>query len=194
MPLGKILNLLLVALERISAKPAKVTDELQTTEELPSTTTVENTEVSGENVSNLLSLTEAAKSPQSEIFEEKNAIAFSRLQDELHNFVSGSAEVEGAIIISPDGVALASVLLPGMNEERTAAMSASMLSLGERFGHELARGAIDLIVVQGERGYGVLVGRAQEAFLLVLASPAAKQGILFLEIKQAFTKIAHLLN
>lgn len=71
MPLGKILNLLLVALERISAKPAKVTDELQTTEELPSTTTVENTEVSGENVSNLLSLTEAAKSPQSEIFEEK---------------------------------------------------------------------------------------------------------------------------
>ncbi|MUG92248.1 hypothetical protein F7734_07180 [Scytonema sp. UIC 10036] len=194
MPLGKILNLLLVALERISAKPAKVTDELQTTEELPSTTTVENTELSAATVSDLQSFTEDARAPQSEIFEEKNATAISMLQDELHKFVSGSAEVEGVIIITPDGMALASVLSPGMDEELTAAMSASMLSLGEHIGRELARGAIDRVVVEGERGYGVLVNCSQEVILLVLASPSAKQGILFLEIKQAIAKIAPLLK
>ncbi len=196
MPLGKILNLLLVVLERISAKSAKVTDNLQTTEELPSTTTVENTEVSAAIISDLPSSTGDAQSSQSEIFEEKNAIAIavSALQDELHNFVSDNAEVEGAIIISPDGMALASVLSPGMDEEGTAALSASMLSLGERIGSELARGAIDRIVVEGERGYGILVGCTQKAILLVLASSAAKQGILFLEIKQAVAKIALLLK
>ncbi|KYC37606.1 hypothetical protein WA1_39775 [Scytonema hofmannii PCC 7110] len=193
MPLGKILNLLLVVLERISAKSAKLTDNLQTTEELPSTTTVEKTEVSAAIISDVSSFTEEDRS---EIFEEKNAIAIavSALQDELHNFVSGSAEVEGAIIISPDGMALASVLSPGMDEEGTAALSASMLSLGERIGSELARGAIDRVVVEGERGYGILVGCTQKAILLVLASSAAKQGILFLEIKQAVAKIAALLK
>jgi uncharacterized protein len=196
MPLGKILNLLLVVLERISAKSAKVTDNLQTTEELPSTTTVEKTEVSAAIISDVSFVTEEAQSPQSEIFEEKNAIAIavSALQDELRNFVSGNAEVEGAIIISPDGMALASVLSPGMDEEGTATLSASMLSLGERIGSELARGAIDRIVVEGERGYGILVGCTQKAILLVLASSAAKQGILFLEIKQAVAKITPLLK
>ncbi|GAA6619456.1 roadblock/LC7 domain-containing protein [Scytonema sp. NUACC26] len=194
MPLGKILNLLLVALERISAKPAKVTDELQTTEELPSTILVENTKVGAATISNLSPSTETSIFPQLEVFEEKNAIAVSKLQDELHNFVSSNAEVEGAIIITIDGLALASVLAPGMNEELTAAMSASMLSLGERIGRELDRGAIERVVVEGERGYGVLVNCTQKTILLVLASSAAKQGILFLEIKQAVAEITPLLK
>jgi len=120
-------------------------------------------------------------------------INISMLQDELQNFVSGSAEVQGAILASPDGLALASVLPVGMDEERTAAMSASMLSLGERIGRELARGSVDRIVVEGEKGYGVLVGCGVEAVLLVLASSAVKQGILFLEIKRAVAKITPLL-
>ena len=121
-------------------------------------------------------------------------INISMLQDELQNFVSGSAEVQGAMLASPDGLALASVIPMGMDDERTAAMSASMLSLGERIGRELARGAVDRIVVEGEKGYGVLVGCSDEAVLLVLASSAVKQGLLFLEIKRAVSRIAALLS
>ncbi|BAZ26800.1 roadblock/LC7 family protein [Kalymmatonema gypsitolerans NIES-4073] len=120
-------------------------------------------------------------------------INISMLQDELQNFVSGSAEVQGAILASPDGLTLASVLPTGMDEERTAAMSASMLSLGERIGRELARGNVDRIVVEGEKGYGVLVSCGAEAVLLVLANSAVKQGILFLEIKRAVARIIPLL-
>ncbi|ARV63145.1 diacylglyceryl transferase [Nostocales cyanobacterium HT-58-2] len=120
-------------------------------------------------------------------------IQVARLQDELQNFVSGGAEVQGAILASPDGLPLAAVLALGMDEERTAAMSASMLSLGERIGRELARGNVDRIVVEGEKGYGVLVGCGAEAVLLVLAGAAVKQGILFLEIKRTVAKIAPLL-
>lgn len=116
------------------------------------------------------------------------------LQDELQNFVTSSSSVQGAILVSPDGLALASVLPTGMGEERTAAMSASMLSLGEQIGRELVRGNIDRIFVEGEKGYGVLVGCGQEAILLVLASTAVKQGLLFLEIKRAVAKITSLLG
>ena len=127
------------------------------------------------------------------ILKEKTMINVSMLQDELQNFVSGSSDVQGAALVSPDGLALASVLPGGMDEERTAAMSASMLSLGERICRELARGSVDRIVVEGEKGYGVLVGCGADAVLLVLANATVKQGLLFLEIKRAVSKIAPLL-
>ncbi|ARV60818.1 diacylglyceryl transferase [Nostocales cyanobacterium HT-58-2] len=120
-------------------------------------------------------------------------INVSMLQDELQNFISSTSDVQGVAIVSPDGLALASVLPGGMDEERTAAMSASMLSLGERICRELARGNVDRIVVEGEKGYGVLVGCGADAVLLVLASAAVKQGILFLEIKRVVSRIAALL-
>ncbi len=118
----------------------------------------------------------------------------SMLQDEIQNFVTGASDVQGAALVSPDGLALASVLPGSMDEERTAAMSASMLSLGERIGRELARGSIERIVVEGEKGYGVLVGCGSEAVLLVLASAEVKQGILFLEIKRIISRLVPLIG
>ena len=144
-------------------------------------------------ISSLVTTTENTGTPLPKILEDRVMIKVSMLQDELQDFISGSAEVQGAILASPDGLALASVLPIGMDEERTAAMSASMLSLGERIGRELARGSVDRIVVEGEKGYGVLVGCGFEAVLLVLANSAVKQGILFLEIKRAVAKITPLL-
>ena len=118
----------------------------------------------------------------------------SLLEDTLQNFVSGTPDVQGAALVSPDGLALASALPVGMDEERTAAMSAAMLSLGERIGRELARGIIDRIFVEGEKGYGVLVGCGSDAVLLVLASAAAKQGLLFLEIKRVVSEVTALVG
>ncbi|KOP22724.1 hypothetical protein AMR41_30105 [Hapalosiphon sp. MRB220] len=127
------------------------------------------------------------------IVEDKFMINVSMLQDELQNFVSGTSDIQGAALVSPDGLALASVLPGGMDEERTAAMSASMLSLGERIGRELVRGNVERIVVEGEKGYGVLVACGSDAVLLVLAGAGVKQGLLFLEVKRAVTRIAPLL-
>lgn len=121
-------------------------------------------------------------------------ITVSALQDVLQNFVSGVPDVQGAALVSPDGLALASALPAGLDEERTAAMSAAMLSLGERIGRELARGNVDRIFVEGEKGYGVLVGCGSEAVLLVLANSSAKQGLLFLEIKRAVSEITPLVS
>nr|WP_231510590.1 roadblock/LC7 domain-containing protein [Fischerella sp. PCC 9605] len=143
--------------------------------------------------SQLLTTTKTTQTSVLTIVEEKFVINVSMLQDELQNFVSGTSEVQGAALVSPDGLALASVLPGGMDEERTAAMSASMLSLGERIGRELARGNVERIVVEGEKGYGVLVGCGADAVLLVLASAEVKQGLLFLEIKRAVSRISPLL-
>ncbi|GAB1539594.1 hypothetical protein NUACC21_22610 [Scytonema sp. NUACC21] len=222
MPLGKILNLLLAALERISAEPTTVKNSQIS--KAPSTGNVETTEVNAAIITDLLTVTEtddssydflpqtpvattvsskpteehnnrlSPESPLPKIFEATDTSKISILHDELQNFVSSSNEVQGAILASPDGLTLASVLPAQMDEEHTAAMSTSMLSLGERIGTELARGSVERVVIEGDRGYGVLVGCSHDAVLLILASSTVKQGVLFLEIKRAVAKIALLLE
>ncbi|MGD1911792.1 MAG: roadblock/LC7 domain-containing protein [Rivularia sp. (in: cyanobacteria)] len=195
MPLGKILNLLKGVFQNLAAESVN-SSELPPTENSSSPATTDNAEPLQENVSEvtLKQLTaETTQTPLPKIQERKKMINVSMLQDELQNYVSAAADVQGAALVSPDGLALASVLPGGMDEERTAAMSASMLSLGERIGRELARGSIDRIVVEGEKGYGVLVGCGADAVLLVLAGTGVKQGLLFLEVKRVVSKIAPLL-
>lgn len=112
----------------------------------------------------------------------------------LQNFVSATHNVEGVALVTPDGLPLAASLPGGMDEERVSAMSAAILSLGERIGTELSRGSIDRIYVEGNKGYAILTSCGEDAVFLVLANQAAKQGILMLEIKRTITDLKQALN
>lgn len=117
------------------------------------------------------------------------AINTEKLSTVLQNFVSSTSDVQGAALVTPDGLPLAATLPGAMDEERVSAMSAAMLSLGERIGNELARGAIERIYVEGNQGYGILTSCGEDAVFLVLANQSAKQGILMLEIKRALEEL-----
>ena len=121
------------------------------------------------------------------------AINLEKMTAVLQNFVSGTNDVQGAALVTPDGLPLAATLPGGMDEERVSAMSAAMLSLGERIGSELARGGIDRIYVEGNTGYGILTNCGEDAVFLVLASQTAKQGLLMLEIKRAVSEFKAIL-
>lgn len=107
----------------------------------------------------------------------------------LQNFVTTTSDVQGAALVTPDGLPLASSLPGQMDEERVSAMSAAMLSLGERICKELLRGIIDRIFVEGNDGYGILTSCGEDAVFLVLANKSAKQGVLMLEIKRALVDL-----
>lgn len=111
----------------------------------------------------------------------------------LQNFVTGTSDIQGAALVTPDGLPLASSLPGGMDDERVSAMSAAMLSLGERIGAELSRGSIDRIFVEGNKGFGMLTSCSDDAVLLVLASETAKQGMLMLETKRLLAELKLLL-
>lgn len=121
------------------------------------------------------------------------AINSEKLSSLLQNFVSSTNDVQGAAIVTPDGLPLATSLPTSIDEERAAAMSAAMLSLGERISSEFARGIVDRIFVEGEKGYGILTSCGEDAVFLVLASQAAKQGLLMLEIKRTLGELKLLL-
>ncbi len=89
---------------------------------------------------------------------------------------------------------MASSLPGGTEEDRIAAMSAAMLSLGERIASELGRGLLDEVYVKGERGYVVLRAVGEEAVLTVLARQQTKLGLLFLDMRRASADLAAILG
>lgn len=122
------------------------------------------------------------------------AINTEKLSYILQSFVTSTADIQGAAVVTPDGLPLATNLPGAMDEERVSAMSAAILSLGERIGVELARGGIDRISVEGTEGVSVLTSCGHDAVFLVLASKTAKQGVLQLEIKRTVSELMQVLS
>ena len=121
------------------------------------------------------------------------AINSEKLNDILNNFVSATNDIQGAALVTSDGLPIANSLPGDLDADRVSAMSAAMLSLGERIGTELSRGEIQRIYVDGDDGYSVLTSCGQDVVLLVLASKAAKQGILQLEIRRTVEELKPIL-
>jgi len=103
------------------------------------------------------------------------------------------ADIQASAIVSVDGLIIASALPSGAGEDRVAAMSAAMLSLGERIAQELGRGELEQVYVKGDRGYVILMSIGEEAVLTVLAHERAKLGLVFLEMGRAVERLVRLL-
>ena len=104
-----------------------------------------------------------------------------------------SADIEASGIISTVGLMIASVLPAGMDEDRVGAMSAAMLSLGDRTAQELNRGNLEQVLIKGQKGYVLMTYAGGDAVLTVLAKPNAKLGLIFLDVKRAAESVADML-
>jgi predicted regulator of Ras-like GTPase activity (Roadblock/LC7/MglB family) len=110
----------------------------------------------------------------------------------LRDLQASSPDVEASAVVSVDGLTMASALPGDVEEDRVSAMSAAMLSLGERIASELGRGKLDQVYIRGEVGYVVLMAVGLEAVLTVLARQQAKLGLLFLDMRRAADDLAKL--
>ena len=66
-------------------------------------------------------------------------------QQSLEDLNGSTADIEACALISTDGLMIASALPQGMDEDRIGAMSAALLSLGERTARELSRGKLERV-------------------------------------------------
>ena len=115
------------------------------------------------------------------------------MMDRLQDLQGGTPGVEASAIVSADGLVIASSLQEGMEEDLIAAMSAAMLSLGDRIASELQRGVLDQVYVKGEHGYILLTAIGEEAVLTILAGPTARLGMVFLEMRRAVLGLEQLI-
>ncbi len=104
-----------------------------------------------------------------------------------------SADIDASAVISTDGLTIASMLPQEMDEDRVGAMSAAMLSLGDRSAEELGRGKLDQVLIKGDKGFVLMTYAGDDAVVTVLAKPKAKLGLIFLDVKRAAENIAQML-
>jgi len=115
------------------------------------------------------------------------------LNEILNDLNSSSSEVEACALISTDGLIMAAQLPAKIDEDRVGAMSAAMLSLGDRTASELERGNLDQVLIRGTSGYILMVQAGSDAVLTTLAKSNAKLGMIFLDVKRAAEAISKLL-
>ncbi|MBP8974201.1 MAG: roadblock/LC7 domain-containing protein [Anaerolineae bacterium] len=115
-----------------------------------------------------------------------------QLVERLRDLQVSSPDVEAAAIVSVDGLSIASSLPGNVEEDRVSAMSAAMLSLGERIAGELGRGHLEQVYVKGQNGYVILSAIGEEAVLTVMARQQAKLGLIFLDMSRAVKELEKL--
>jgi predicted regulator of Ras-like GTPase activity (Roadblock/LC7/MglB family) len=117
-----------------------------------------------------------------------------RLDRALDDLLTQAPQMQAAAVVSFDGLPMASALPSGMDEDRVAAMSAALLSLGERAAAGLGRGELSQVYVEGDNGTVFLVSADDEAVLVAVAAKGAKVGLMLFEAKQAAAAVAEALR
>ncbi len=113
--------------------------------------------------------------------------------DRLRDLQATTPEIEGAGVVSVDGLIMASSLPAGIEEDRVSAMSAAMISLGERISGELGRGGLDQVHIKGNGGYVILMSVGEEAVLTTLVRGGAKLGLIFLDMRRTVSDLEGLI-
>lgn len=111
----------------------------------------------------------------------------------LKDLQVSTPDIEASAVVSVDGLIIASALPPDVEEDRVSAMSAAMLSLGERIAGELGRGMLDQVYIRGANGFVILSSVGEEAVLTVLARKDAKLGLVFLDMRRAAEDLSRLI-
>ena len=129
-------------------------------------------------------------------FKRSSLLSKSRTQilaDRLRELQASSPDVEASAIVSVDGLPIASVLPQEVEEDRVSAMSAAMLSLGERIASELGRGALEQVYIKGQNGYVLLMSVGEDAVLTAMARKEAKLGLILLDMRRAAEDLVSLI-
>jgi len=116
-----------------------------------------------------------------------------KLTELLERLLRSSDYLEAAAVVSFDGLIMASALPSEVEEDRVAAMSAAILSLGEKAAQELGKGNLTQVFVEGDKGFVFLMSAKDKAVLVGIARKEAKLGLVFYDLKNASNEVGELL-
>ena len=117
-----------------------------------------------------------------------------QIADKLRALETRIPDVEAGLVVTPEGLTIASALPPDADEERIAAMCAAAHSTAERICKELGKGEAQMSFVRGEGGYILVTSAGPNAILMLMTGPEAKLGLLFLEMRRLAKEIEELVG
>ena len=118
----------------------------------------------------------------------------TQMVNRLRDLQATAPDIIASAVITADGLSLASALPADVEEERVAAMSAAMLSLGERIASELQRGDLEEVYIRGDQGLVLLTSVGKDAVLTALSRNEGRLGLIFLEMRRAAADLEAYVN
>ncbi len=128
------------------------------------------------------------------VIRESASSRGSQLRSTLRGLNALSADIEASAVISGDGLMLASMLDPHIDNDRYAAMCASLLALARRAAEEVHRGRLKRVMIEGEHGTMLLVQAGDDGVLAIAARQTVNLGMIFLEASRVAARIRGLLD
>lgn len=113
----------------------------------------------------------------------------SAIRSVLRELNASSSEIEASAAITTDGFIIGSVLGEGVDQDRFAAMCASLLALADRAADEISRGELKQVMIEGSLGVMLLVHAGQDAVLALAVKPTASLGRIFIDARKTAAKI-----
>ena len=130
---------------------------------------------------------ETSTGPQN---QRKTMSRIDQIHQNLQKLVALTPDLEGALLVTLDGLPIASALAGGTDEDRVAAMGAAALATGTRTVSELKRGELEQVLVKGSDGYIVHIAAGPEAVLIGISNGYAKLGMILFEMKATAKDLA----
>lgn len=118
---------------------------------------------------------------------------FPQIDSRLRQLITNLPEIIAAMVASNEGIKMSAVLPASVKETRVSAMTAAMLSLGERISSELGRGLLEDVYIKGKIGYVILMSIGGKAVLTAIARENAKPGLLVLDLKRTARDIERII-
>ncbi len=115
------------------------------------------------------------------------------LEGVLNELQGSIPEIEACAIVSVEGLPIVSALPADVDEAKLAAITAAMLTLGEKASQELGKGNLEQVNVKGQDGWVLVVQAGMNACLTVSTTSTAKLGLVFLDMKRAADKVARMI-
>ena len=135
-----------------------------------------------------MSETKKLSNVNEEVLEKPETSKKERLAGILER-LSKTGDIEGAAIITRDGLLISSRLPENIDGETFAAMSATMTGAAETAIQELKKSSPDRVIVESKNAKLITTGAGEQTILACIVNPDAKLGLVLIEMKKASATI-----
>ncbi len=114
----------------------------------------------------------------------------SSASDILGKLRRDNPDVTAAVVVTPDGFAVAADTSPEVSADALAALAADLLVRASRSAREFGQGTIEELFARAETGYVIVTSAGPEQILACLANPEVTLGLLLADVRQTAAVLA----
>jgi len=115
------------------------------------------------------------------------------IKEKFNKLLENDKTIESLILISKDGLPISSTLSME-EEEKIAALSASLVMLGERAIEDFKKGEFEEIFAKGKDGYIFIYNLSPNIALLGILNNEAKLGLIRLELRNLVNDLKEIIG